>query len=168
MPKDIFDETGKKIGVSHRNDLEDRLVEYLEKYPDMIELIEPLFPERRNRDLANDHLKHTSADNIEERVKITKELEEKAFAFFDGYYLHSEVDGKKFDPGSQTGVPRWISAADYKTWILNGIKYKEKENLIPEKDRNEISVMTARVLMIIVVDKFHLDDGTSTPPPFGD
>lgn len=167
MPKDIFDETGKKIGIDNRDDFEDDLIrKYLKNYPDMIELIEPLFAERRNRDLANTHLKHTKADDLTQRVKITEELKEKTQAFGIGYML---LDKEKRDLVRTCEPPKEITAADYRTWILNGADYKEKENLIEdERERQLVISQTAMVLLIMEKGKISLHDKFGNPPPYGD
>ena len=165
MPKDVLDEKGNIIGADNRDDFEKTLEQYLEKYPDMIELIGPLLSARQNRDLADKHVKHKKADNIAQRVNFTHELREKANAFFLGYYCFDETirdNARKEQP------PKWITIADYKTWILNGIDYKAKEDLIPEEERKNVQTQTAIVLSVIIINKIKALDEFGNPPPFGD
>jgi hypothetical protein len=164
MPKDVFDKNGNTIGSDHRDDYEDQLENKLEKYPDMIELIQPLFTERRNRDRTDKYLKHEKGDDIVKRISLTQELSGKANFFAVGMFTFD-------NPGkilTDHNVSDLVTDGDQKTWIQKGIDYQAQLVELPEEERRNVEMYTAMVLMTIIHNKGKMRDEHGNPSRFGD
>ncbi len=155
MGGDVYDEDGKKIIESHREEFAETLERLLSEHPNMWKNIGYLIQQIHERDLINRN-RHKKGDDIARRVVLNEELKERAIAFCKGMY-----DEKK-------SSPKRLDQKEFDSWIKRGQEYKAELEKLPESKRKEIQATTAQNMFVIIVDRMTLLDKHGNPPPYGD